>query len=84
MSINGIKITATNANGRVFHALTDKEGKFSLFVPYSESYNIQLRNPYEEHFEMKQGQVKVSLTPDTPVPPVELVLKEVSVEVEWN
>ena len=84
LPINGIKITATNANGRVFHALTDKEGKFSLFVPYSESYNIQLRNPYEEHFEMKQGQVKVSLTPDTPVPPVELVLKEVSVEVEWN
>lgn len=84
LPLNGIRITASNASGRVFQALTDKEGKFSLFVPYSLSYNIQLRNPYEEHFEMKRGQVKIPLQPEEEVPPVQLILKEASVEVEWN
>ncbi len=84
LPLNGIKITATNTNGRVFQALTDKEGKFSLFVPYSESYTIKLRNPFEEQFEMKRGEIKLSLEPDVEIPAVQLVLKEISVEVEWN
>jgi|GEM_PF-6646297 len=84
LPLNGIRITATNASGRVFQALSDKDGKFSLFVPFSTSYNIQLRNPYEEHFEMKRAAVKIPLQPNAEVPPVQLILKEASVEVEWN
>ncbi len=84
LPVNGIKVTATNTSGRVFQALTDKEGKFSLFVPFSERYTVEIRNPYEEQFETKRGKVNLSLKPDMEAPPVELVLKEVSVEVEWN
>lgn len=82
--LKGIRIKATNAAGRTYQALTDKAGKFSLFVPFSETYEVEIQNPFEEHFELKKSKVNISMSVEQDTPKVEFLLKETSVEVEWN
>lgn len=82
--LKGIRIKATNAAGRTYQALTDKAGKFSLFVPFSETYEVEIQNPFKEQFELNRGKVNISMAIDQDTPKVEFLLKETSVEVDWN
>lgn len=83
LPLKGIRITATSPTGRTFSALTNKKGNFTLFVPYSDYYIVQTKNPYGEDFELMKGSEKV-IFKEEELPFVEFVIEEATVEIEWN
>ena len=82
--VKGIRIHAVSATGRAYQALTDREGRFTLYVPHSDYYLVSFKNPFEEDFDVSKNNCKVNLKEGTTPPSVELGLKEANVEVEWN
>lgn len=84
LPLKGIRVTAVSPTGRVFSALTNKQGKFTLFVPFSEYYIVKTKNPYGEDFELAQGSQKVVFSEDAALPFVEFLIEEAAVEIEWE
>jgi outer membrane protein OmpA-like peptidoglycan-associated protein len=61
IDISNIKVTATDTKGKMFSTLTDKNGKFVIYVPNVEKYNVSINNIFREHFELEQNSFEVQL-----------------------
>lgn len=61
IDISNIKVTATDASGKIYSTLTDKNGKFVIYVPNVEKYTVSLNNIFREHFELEQNTFEVQL-----------------------
>ncbi|MBK8043973.1 MAG: hypothetical protein IPK21_15720 [Haliscomenobacter sp.] len=54
-----------------------------LTVPYSSGYTLSMNNPYGKDFELLKPAFQVDLD-QQPLAPIEFVIKEKAVEIEWN
>ncbi|MDD4748275.1 MAG: OmpA family protein, partial [Salinivirgaceae bacterium] len=61
IDISNIKVTATDTKGKMFSTLTDKSGKFVIYVPNVEKYTVSINNIFREHFELEQNSFEVQL-----------------------
>ena len=61
IDISNIKVTATDSKGKMFSTLTDKNGKFVIYVPNVEKYTVSINNIFREHFELEQNSFEVQL-----------------------
>ncbi|HON19000.1 MAG TPA: OmpA family protein, partial [Salinivirgaceae bacterium] len=61
IDISNIKVTATDTRGRMYSTLTDKNGKFVIYVPNIEKYIVSINNIFREHFELEQNSFEVQL-----------------------
>ncbi len=61
IDVSNIKVTATDSRGRMFSTLTDKYGKFVIYVPNIEKYIVSINNIFREHFELEQNAFEVQL-----------------------
>ncbi|MFK7908554.1 MAG: collagen binding domain-containing protein, partial [Chitinophagales bacterium] len=84
LPVKGIRITATNPTDRAFSALTDKKGNFTIFVPFSDYYIVETKNPYGEDFQLTQGSKKITFSDSEEIPLVEFLIEEAAIEIEWN
>ncbi len=83
LPLSGIRITAVDSQGKKFETLTNKKGQFVLTVPYSSGYTLSMNNPYGKDFELLKPAFQVDLD-QQPLAPIEFVIKEKAVEIEWN
>ncbi len=61
IDISGIKVTATDTKGKMYSTLTDKNGRFIIYVPNVEKYTVSINNIFREHFELEQNTFDVQL-----------------------
>jgi outer membrane protein OmpA-like peptidoglycan-associated protein len=61
IDISNIKVTATDTKGKMYSTLTDKNGKFVIYVPNVEKYTVSINNIFREHFELEQNSFDVQL-----------------------
>ncbi|MCK4664548.1 MAG: OmpA family protein [Bacteroidales bacterium] len=61
IDISNIKVTATDTEGRQYSSLTDKDGKFVIYVPNIDEYNVTINNIFYENFELQQSNFEVQL-----------------------
>lgn len=61
IDISNIKVTADDGKGKIYSTLTDKNGRFVIFVPNIEKYTVSINNIFREHFELEQNTFDVQL-----------------------
>ena len=61
IDVSNIRVTATDSHGIVYSSLTDKNGKFVIYVPNVDRYNVKISNIFYEHFELQQNNFIVQL-----------------------
>ncbi len=61
LDISNIKITATDEKGQEVSTLSDKEGKFVLYVPSVDKYIVHINNIFYENFDLQQNDFAVQL-----------------------
>ncbi len=61
ISLENIKITAYDSEGGVTSTLTDRDGKFILYVPNVDKYRVHINNVFKEHFDLEQNDFLVQL-----------------------
>lgn len=61
IDVSNIKITATDLEGRQYSTLTDKEGRFVIFVPNVNKYIVSVNNIFYENFELQQNNFEIQL-----------------------
>jgi len=61
IDVSNIKVTAMNTQGKVYSALTNKSGNFTIFVPNVDKYVIKVNNIFYEHFDLQQNNFEVQL-----------------------
>lgn len=61
LDLSNIKISATSTTGKIYSALTDKSGNFTIFVPNVDKYTVKVNNIFYEHFNLQQNNFEVQL-----------------------
>lgn len=61
IELSNIKVTAIDSRGRMFSTLTDRSGRFVIYVPAVERYTVSINNIFREHFELEQNSFEVQL-----------------------
>ncbi len=56
INANGIRVTATGANGEVFATLTDNLGNYSIDIPQGGAYVIKVNNIFGDEFEIDKDE----------------------------
>jgi len=55
VDLSNIRITATDSQGRIFSTLTDGDGKFTIYAPVTDRYNVSVSNVLYENFDLRQN-----------------------------
>ena len=58
---SNIKVTAVDSKGRKTSTLTDKKGKFVIYAPSVDKYDVYINNIFKEHFDLRKNHYKVQL-----------------------
>lgn len=61
IDISNIKVTADDGKGKIYSTLTDKNGRFVIYVPSIEKYTVSINNIFREHFDLEQNTFDVQL-----------------------
>lgn len=62
IDISNIRVTATDANGKSYSALTDKFGNYAIYLPKNRTYTVSIHNIFGAGFQIKQESVQIDLT----------------------
>ena len=59
LSVSNIRVVAEDTKGHIYSALTDKQGKFTLYTPKTDYYVVKVNNVYYESFDVQQPEFVV-------------------------
>ncbi|MBI2968847.1 MAG: hypothetical protein HYY40_13690 [Bacteroidetes bacterium] len=59
LTIDNIRVTATDSSGNSYSCLTDRYGNYNLFVPKTGKYNVTVLNPFSDNFILEQAEYLV-------------------------
>ncbi|MDX2286183.1 MAG: hypothetical protein NW241_18590 [Bacteroidia bacterium] len=54
-----IRVTVTDANGGVYHSLSDDRGNFIISAPFTERYTVSIKNVLGDKFDLPDGTQEV-------------------------
>lgn len=55
VDLANIRVTATDSQGRIYSTLTDGDGKFTIYAPVTDKYNVSVSNVLYENFDLRQN-----------------------------
>lgn len=61
ISVANVKVSAEDSKGKIYSTLTDQNGKYTLYVPTVDKYNVKINNIFFENFELEQNNYEVQL-----------------------
>ena len=61
MDKGNIKVTAVDTKGRKTSTLTNSQGRFVLFAPSVDKYDVYINNIFREHFDLRKNHYTVQL-----------------------
>jgi len=61
MDASNIKVIAEDSKGRKSTTLTDNKGRFTIYAPSVDLYDVYINNIFQDHFDLRKNHYKVQL-----------------------